>query len=218
MKKAVAFILTVGLVIALVGCTLTKGGETSSSAGSFPKEQEKPVPASSQRAEEHGQRGITLTNDQLNQIKEEFLVLVNQERKDEGCGSLTYHPHLEEIAARRAGEIITCFSHERPDGQKWDSLLDDDAYPYEKASENICFTPHAGGGNYSKEAQCVGSRQQIQTAGKAIFECFKNSPPHYSAIIDPDYEHCGIGITYQVTDEEFGIVTFYVAHLFGKQK
>lgn len=158
--------------------------------------------------------GGMVTQTQLDQIYDIFLVLVNEERTRVGVTPLTSNGYLDSVAQIRSKETITLFSHTRPDGQPWSTVVDSQAYPHTIIGENLCMTSHVGDGAYTYEDKWVGSQAQIEAAAGWIFILFKNSSGHYANMIHPDYRECGIGIScqmYQNTD----IPMFYLAHIFG---
>lgn len=153
----------------------------------------------------------TITNSMLTQIENGFLNLVNQERQSLGLKPLTINAHLDSCAEVRSYEIITSFSHTRPNGSSCFSLIDESKYNYSTLGENICMTSHVGNGYVTP---FTGSNAQIEAIYSHIFNLFKNSPGHYQNMISADFEHCGIGISYKI-DSTIGIPMFYCAHMFG---
>lgn len=155
-----------------------------------------------------------VTQAQLDQIYDIFLDLVNEERTRVGVTTLTANSYLDSVAQIRSNETITLFSHTRPDGQPWSTVVDAQSYPYTTIGENLCMTSHVGDGAYTYADKWVGSQTQIEAAAGWLFILFKNSPGHYANMIEADFEECGIGIScqmYQDTD----IPMFYLAHIFG---
>lgn len=155
-----------------------------------------------------------VTQTQLKQIEDGFLMLVNLERNRVGASSLAVNSHLETVAQIRSSEIISTWSHTRPNGQPYYSLVDSNTYPYIIVGENICMTSHVGNGYYTDADKWTGSATQIEAAYSWIYYCFRNSPTHYSNMIDTDFENCGIGISYKI-DKDSGLPMFYVSHIFG---
>lgn len=155
-----------------------------------------------------------VTAAQLKQIEEGFLRLVNAERSRLGATPLSINSHLDSVAQTRSAEIITSFSHTRPNGEMYFSLINNSAYPYFTCGENICMTSHKGNDYYTASDRWVGSATQIESAYSWIYTLFKNSPGHYQNMIKPDYKDCGIGISYTL-DNNSGIPMFYIAHIFG---
>ena len=155
----------------------------------------------------------TVTADALAQIKAGCLRLINEERARVGVGSLAEHGYLSSCAQVRSEEITRNWSHDRPDGSPFYSVIQ--AYPYAHAGENICMTPHFGGGSYTAEDLWTGSAAQIEQAYTQIYLMFRNSDGHYRNFTDGKYRETGVGIT--VTWLTDGIPMFYVSHLFGTQ-
>ena len=148
---------------------------------------------------------------QLQKIQSIFLKLVNEERVRVGVSPLSSNTYLAGRAQIRSREIMKNFSHTRPDGQQWKTVVDTSLYPYRALGENICMTPYAGTG---VSDEWVGSSAQIESTASRIFTLFKNSPGHYANMIKGDYTECGIGLSYEV---QGGVPSFYLAHLFGKR-
>ncbi len=155
---------------------------------------------------------LTISDQVLERIKQEFLNLVNLERSGKQLNQLTLNGELDRVAAIRDDEIQELFSHTRPNGELYYSLVDESAYPYMIVGENICMTSHVGSGSYTAADKWVGSQSQIEAAAAWTFVLFKNSPGHYANMIHEEYQDCGIGISYEV---ENGIPYFYTAHIFG---
>ena len=158
--------------------------------------------------------GGVVTQAQLDQIYDYFLMLVNMERTRVGVGTLTSNAYLDSCAQIRSSETLESFSHTRPDGQSWVTVLDTSRYPYSTAGENLCMTSHVGSGSYTAADKWVGSQEQIEAAAGWIFKLFKESPGHYANMIHESFTECGIGISYQMYGDS-GIPMFYLAHIFG---
>lgn len=160
---------------------------------------------------------IEVTAAQLQQIEDEFLVLINQERVRVGLNTITINDALDGFAQIRAEEIITRFAHDRPDDRSWDTVLNRSEYPYVTAGENIVMTPHVGDQKYNPNKDYwTGSPEQISAAAAWAFKLFRGSPAHYENITNGAFKETGIGLTY-VMDETGTIPIFYLAHLFGAQ-
>lgn len=165
-----------------------------------PTEKPTPTPTSS---------SDIVTSKMLKDIESGFLKLVNKERSRVGVGALTINSHLDSCSQTRSKEIITLFSHTRPNGEDCFSLIDSNKYNYNSLGENICMTSHVGTGYITP---FTGSDEQIEAVYTNMYTLFRNSPGHYTNMIDADFEHCGIGISYKM---EKGIPMFYCAHMFG---
>lgn len=160
---------------------------------------------------------IEVTAAQLQQIEDEFLVLVNQERARVGLNPIAPNAVLTGYAKIRAEEIKTLFSHDRPDGSEWISILNRDEYPYTAAGENIVMTSHVGNQAYNPNKDYwIGSPEQISAAAAWTYKLFRESPKHYANMTHTAYTESGIGITY-VLDQTGSVPIFYLTHLFGAQ-
>lgn len=108
-----------------------------------------------------------------------MVVLVNEARAAEGIAPLYAVPVLYEISQTRAEEISQYFSHNRPDGSGFYSILDEYNIFYGAAGENNAA------GNSTPEA---------------TFEQWRNSSGHWASIMNPDYTHIGVGVWYAEGD------------------
>lgn len=107
-------------------------------------------------------------------VTAEVVRLVNAERAKEGLSPLETFDTLDQAAAIRAVEIVTKFSHDRPDGSSCFTALNETganrgAYTY---GENIAA------GN---------------ATAAATVEQWMNSPGHRANILNPDFTHIGVG-------------------------
>ncbi len=106
--------------------------------------------------------------------------LVNQAREEEGLKPLRVLTYLNDCANVRARELIEKWDHDRPDGTKFSTVVSKELVPFSYISENI-----AAGYSTPEET----------------FQQWKESPPHWSAILDPDMDYIGIGVTYDENSE-----------------
>jgi uncharacterized protein YkwD len=97
---------------------------------------------------------------------------VNEARADVGAPALKLSSDLCEAADIRAKEIATSFSHTRPSGDSFYSVLDDIGYKTNGSGENIA----AG---YS--------------SAKATFNQWMESQGHYENMMNPNFKYMGIG-------------------------
>lgn len=155
-----------------------------------------------------------VTADQVERIKMRFLELVNFERVKGGFQPLSLNDHLDAAAEVRSGEIIESFSHTRPNGSNFFTVIDETQYQYSTVGENICMTSHLGKGQYVSDIEWVGSDLQIESVAAWTFTLFKESPGHYENMMNSDYTDTGIGIGFTV-DERLNLPYFFTAHLFG---
>ena len=127
--------------------------------------------------------------DDLAQMAEEILWLTNEARAEAGIKPLKAVPYLNDVSNVRSRECIFKFSHDRPgptimpDGTeeyRFFTVIDDSLVPWTKAAENIA----AGSNN-----------------AEATFDQWKNSPNHWKSILNPDYTHIGVSVSYDPNSE-----------------
>lgn len=102
----------------------------------------------------------------------QVLDLVNQTRIDNGLQPLTWNSSLEQSAMIRAKEIVSTFSHTRPDGSSCFTVLNIDYY---SAGENI-----ASG----------------QSSAQSVFNAWMNSQHHRENILNPNYTQMAVSLYY----------------------
>ena len=103
--------------------------------------------------------------------EQEVWALVNEARAANGLEALQYDYTLAEAAGKRAEELVSTFSHSRPDGSVCFTVLEEYGIRYWSAGENIAagFTDAA-----------------------TVMNGWLNSPGHYMNIMG-DYSHIGVG-------------------------
>lgn len=82
-------------------------------------------------------QGYTVTPANADIAAQQVLELVNKERNARGLKSLTLDPTLTKAANIRAKEIVTLFSHTRPNNTSCFTVLDEVGYSYMACGENI---------------------------------------------------------------------------------
>lgn len=103
----------------------------------------------------------------------EVLVLVNKERTKEGLSVLSMWDTLLPPANTRAKEIKQSFSHTRPDGSAWSTVLSEYKISVHAAGENLAY------GYNTPEAVVTG---------------WMNSSGHRANILSSDFNNIGIGV------------------------
>lgn len=103
---------------------------------------------------------------------EQVVELVNAERVKAGLSTLTLEKETESAALLRAHEIETSFSHTRPDGRAFSSVLTDLGISFKGAGENIAW------GQSSPEEVMTG---------------WMNSEGHRANILNPQFTKMGVG-------------------------
>ena len=114
------------------------------------------------------------SNQSLHDVAQQVLALVNEERRKVGVAPLTLSAELQSAAAIRAEEITQKFSHTRPDGTNFQTILPNSRYYI--AGENIAA------GN--------------STAAKVVQQ-WMNSPGHRANILRSDYTELGVGYVHK---------------------
>lgn len=125
------------------------------------------------------------------ELTAEVIRLVNVERAKEDLAPLGTYESLTKAAQIRAPELVTLFSHDRPDGTE-------------------CFTALDETGA-SRNAYTMGENIAAGSATAAgVVEQWMNSPGHRANIMNPDFTHIGVG--YQ--QDPSGIYGYYWVQMF----
>jgi uncharacterized protein YkwD len=103
----------------------------------------------------------------------QVLKLVNAERAKGGLSALTMSDQLTAPANKRAKEIVQQFSHTRPNGTQWSTVLDEFNVSVSAAGENLAY-------GYNTP--------------EAVVEGWMNSPGHRANIMNAKFHKIGIGV------------------------
>lgn len=103
---------------------------------------------------------------------EQVVKLVNVERAKVGLHALTIDTGVTAAANIRAKEIVTSFSHTRPDGRKFSTVLTDNGIRYTGAGENIAWG---------------------QRSPEEVVSAWMNSEGHRANILNAKYTKIGVG-------------------------
>lgn len=117
----------------------------------------------------------------------QVLKLVNEERAKAGASPLSISQELVAPANKRAKEIKQSFSHTRPDGTAWSTVLTEYNVSVNAAGENIAY-------GYNTPEK--------------VMNAWMNSPGHRANILSTNFNHIGIGV-YEVSG------TVYCSQLFS---
>ena len=98
--------------------------------------------------------------------------LVNEERAKAGLSALVLDETLASAAMVRATEIETSFSHTRPDGRSFSTILSDMGIQYHRSGENIAWG---------------------QQSPETVMEGWMNSKGHRANILNPNFTKIGVG-------------------------
>lgn len=98
--------------------------------------------------------------------------LVNKEREKAGLNALTIDTKLEEAALIRAKEIEKSFSHTRPNGSNFSTVLTENGISFRGAGENIAWG---------------------QSTPEIVMNGWMNSPGHRANILNAKFTKIGVG-------------------------
>ena len=112
-------------------------------------------------------------NDSSNgSFAEQVVQLVNKERRKQGLKELTLDKSVESAALIRAKEIEVSFSHTRPNGSSFFSVLKENGINYRSAGENIAWG---------------------QVSPEAVMQAWMNSDGHRANILNSGFTKIGVG-------------------------
>lgn len=124
----------------------------------------------------HDKITVTVIAPPVEQWKRDVLALVNQERAKNGLGALGWGSTCEGAANLRAKEIMTSYSHTRPNGSSWSTT---------------CPIPSTGG--KSGENLNAGN---AAVSPKTVVASWMASPDHRKNILDPDFKYLSVGFVF----------------------
>ncbi|MDY6269121.1 MAG: CAP domain-containing protein [Selenomonadaceae bacterium] len=116
----------------------------------------------------------------LQYYRQDVLDLVNQEREKAGLQPLQLDEELNGYAERRLQEVTQYFSHQRPDGSDFNTLV-----PAEQARKYI----------YLGENLQRGANSPVTVVANWML-----SPTHKANILYPDYNVMGLAYVYKADD------------------
>ena len=126
-----------------------------------------------------------ISDDNINQTDpfiQEVVRLVNLERAKENISPLQLDEELNLVAKIRAEEIVSYFSHTRPDGRSCFTVLNENGVSYRTAGENIAS-------GYSTPEMVV--------------KAWMDSEGHRENIMNPNFTKIGIGHLY-INNSQYG--------------
>lgn len=115
----------------------------------------------------------TNTSNSLSIYAQEVLRLVNVERAKAGLSALTTNTTLKSAADKRAQETSVSFSHTRPNGSKFSTVLQEYGISYRTAGENIAYG---------------------QRTPQDVVNAWMNSAGHRANILNSSFNKIGIGV------------------------
>ncbi|MFJ7951928.1 S-layer homology domain-containing protein [Lysinibacillus sp. NPDC096418] len=129
------------------------------------------------------------------ELENYVIKLVNEHRATQGLSPLTKNSLLTNAAEKRAMEIVDHFSHNRPNGDKYVTAVQEQNYNWGYAAENIAK---------------FSTQSITQKSAETLFNMWKNSQGHNANMLSKDAEDIGIGIYIN----SYGV---HGVQLFGKQ-
>lgn len=102
----------------------------------------------------------------------QIVTLVNAERAKNGLSAVTYDSTLHSAAQVRAEEIVSSFSHTRPNGTYYSSVLKEFDVSYRRSGENIAWG---------------------QKTPEEVMTAWMNSSGHRANILNASYNKIGVG-------------------------
>ena len=136
----------------------------------------------------------------------EYAVLdgINEEREYVGAAPVQWDDNLADAARIRAAELFhnEYVAHQRPNGDKWITVLDDDV-PVNYSSAGEILAAISTQTNYAK----------IEDPNYWVTQ-WVNSETHYSCMTAAKYTHAGTAVVYAY-DEEEGLYHGYACTLFA---
>lgn len=128
-------------------------------------------------------------------IRDTILQLTNQLRTEQNVGTVQQNDTLQSAADIRAQESAESFSHTRPNGAEFHTVLNEGGleYFYSITGENLAMATY-----------------HLDDPGMAefLFEGWVESPGHYENMIEAGFEELGVGVYY---DGEI----LYLVQIFG---
>lgn len=131
------------------------------------------VPDTTNPGENNGNPGTeeTLPETELT-FAQQVVNLVNAERTKAGLGSLTADQGIQSAALVRAKEIETSFSHTRPNGSSFSTVLTENGISFSGSGENIAWG---------------------QRTPEEVMNGWMNSEGHRANILNPKFTRIGVG-------------------------
>lgn len=117
----------------------------------------------------------TTSKEEINQnlsYARQVVELVNRERRKAGLNSLTIDTKIESAALIRAKEIQVSFSHTRPNGSSFSTVLTENGINYRGSGENIAWG---------------------QRSPEEVMNGWMNSPGHRANILNSRFTKIGVG-------------------------
>lgn len=139
----------------------------------MPEEPEQPdlpvVPEIPEQPENPGTPDVPETD---SSYAAQVVRLVNEERAKEGLSELSIDEGLEAAGNVRAKEIVSSFSHTRPNGTSFATAIREQGVSYKSSGENIAWG---------------------QRSPEEVVNAWMNSPGHRANIMNANFTRIGVG-------------------------
>lgn len=117
----------------------------------------------------------------------EVVSLVNAERAKAGLAPLTLNSEISKAAETRAGEIQTSFSHTRPGGKSFSTVLTEAGISYRASGENIAYG---------------------QSTASKVMSDWMNSSGHRANILNSSFTQIGVGHVKNASGTDYWVQLF----------
>ena len=150
----------------------------------------------------------------VEEMAQQFLDLLNQERAKVGAPTLVTGTILQEMAQVRANELPIQIGHRRPNGLDYDTVLTE----YKYGTPTGYYGTYFNGEQYEiyyrgNTGETVGMMDS--THPEVMIEAFRNSPGHWVVLMDPTLGAVGVAIV-AVEDQTYGYLYYYEVLLTDK--
>lgn len=151
------------------------------------------------------------TDAEIKQVEDYFFQLVNEERVRVGVQPLTRNATLDKAAKIRVDETLTNFSHTRPNGTNYFTVLTELKYgiPHEDIwsddginwNTTISYDYGASGENLAGDYNT--SKRTLQELSRSFFDSFRHSAGHYQNMISSNFNYTGISVNSYIENNAF---------------
>lgn len=145
-----------------------------------PEPEPQPEPEPEQETDNH-------SNLNISDLTKEMLVYVNEIRSQYGLSELYGLETLDAVSQTRAEELVTSYSHTRPDGRSFDTAIDDAGLEWWSNAENIAYGLNT------------------MTTAKEAFDAWINSPAHRENILNPKLKYMSVAMVRVDNGDDFEI-------------
>ncbi len=110
-------------------------------------------------------------------------VQINEMRIENGISPIPTAPLLQEMCGQRAEELISLYSHSRPNGSPWYTIL----------------------GEYEIDMNCMAGENIAAgyDTPESVVEGWMNSDGHRKTILNENYDYFAIGVYYKENDPDY---------------